>query len=137
MIGRRLAPAGLVRRLYSAAALGLIAGVPLVAFGIGFSRLLEVAAVALLATSMAGIALVALVGVVPGMRRPLARALLAISALAGLLTMALALLYALGGRAGIGLTIPQMAQLHGGANALGLALCGLLAWTLEQERTAI
>ena len=71
------------------------------------------------------------------MRRPLARALLAISALAGLLTMALALLYALGGRAGIGLTIPQMAQLHGGANALGLALCGLLAWTLEQERTAI
>jgi hypothetical protein len=133
MIGRRLAPSGLARRIYSAAALGLLAGVPLVALGISFSRQLEVAAVALLATSMAAIALVALVKVVPGVRRPLARALLAISALAGLMTMALAIIYALGGRAGVVLTIPQMAQLHGGANAFGLALCGLLAWTLEAE----
>jgi hypothetical protein len=81
--------------------------------------------------SVLALALLELFAVVPLIERSLARALLAISALASVATMLLAAGYALGGIIGLALTIPQMVLAHGVVNAFGLVLCGLLAWTLE------
>jgi protein-S-isoprenylcysteine O-methyltransferase Ste14 len=71
-------------------------------------------------------------GVIPSLRTRAARALLAVSSAAVLACMALAGVYALGEYLRTGwLSIPEMARTHGALNALGFALCGLLAWTLE------
>jgi hypothetical protein len=132
LAGRRLrvgAPAALV--LFRLVAVGIIAGVPLVALGITFSRELELVAVLLLVASVLTLALLELLAVVPLIERHVARALLAISALASVVTMLLAAGYVLGGMIGLALTIPQMVVAHGVVNAFGLVLCGLLAWTLE------
>jgi YndJ-like protein len=112
-------------------AAGVIAGVPLVALGITFSRELEILAVLLLASSVLALALLTLVAVVPRLARRAARVLLAVSALASVATMLLAVGYVGGSRAGLALTIPQMVLAHGVVNSFGLVLCGLLAWTLE------
>jgi hypothetical protein len=48
--------------------------------------------------------------------------------------MVLAAGYALAGSTGRTLTIPRMAWSHGVANAFGLMLCGLLAWTVQSRR---
>ena len=110
---------------------GMIAGVPLVALGITFSRVLEILAVLLLTSSVLALALLTLIAVVPRLVRRDARALLVISALASVVTMLLAAGYAGGSTIGLALTIPQMVLAHGAVNAFGLVLCGLLAWTLE------
>jgi hypothetical protein len=112
-------------------AAGMIAGVPLVALGITFSRVLEILAVLLLVSSVLALALLTLVAVVPLLARRSARALLALSALASVATMLLAAGYAGGSFVGLALTIPQMVLAHGAVNAFGLVLCGLLAWTIE------
>ncbi|MEO7913206.1 MAG: YndJ family transporter [Roseiflexaceae bacterium] len=119
-------------RIFRLVAAGLIAGVPLVALGITFSRLLELLAVLLLASSVLGLALLTLVVIVSGLARYAARVLLAISALASIATMLLAVGYAGGSMLGFALTIPQMVLSHGAVNAFGLVLCGLLAWTIER-----
>ena len=132
LAGRRLrvgAPA--VRGSFRLVAAGLIAGVPLVALGITFSRVLEILAVLLLVSSVLALALLTLLAVVPLLARRAARALLAISALASVATMLLAAGYAGGSFVGLALTIPQMVVMHGAVNAFALVLCGLLAWTLE------
>jgi len=132
LAGRRLragAPAawGSFRLL----AAGLIAGVPLVALGITFSRVLEILAVLLLVSSVLAFALLTLLALVPQLVRRAARVLLVISALASVATMLLAAGYAGGSFVGLALTIPQMVVAHGAVNAFGLVLCGLLAWTIE------
>ena len=110
LAGRRLrVGVPLSWRSFRLIAAGLIAGVPLVALGITFSRVLEILAVLLLASSV----------------------LLALSALASIATMLLAAGYAGGSIVGLALTIPQMVLAHGAVNAFGLVLCGLLAWTIE------
>jgi hypothetical protein len=130
--GRRLrAGAPLMWSIFRLVAAGMIAGVPLVALGITFSRVLEILAVLLLVSSVLALALLTLVAVVPLVARLDARALLAVSALASIATMLLAAGYAGGSFVGLALTIPQMVLAHGVVNALGLVLCGLLAWTLE------
>ncbi len=118
-------------RSFRLIAAGLIAGVPLVALGITFSRVLEILAVLLLASSVLLLALLTLVAVVPSLARRAARVLLAISALASIATMLLAAGYAGGSMVGLALTIPQMVLAHGAVNAFGLVLCGLLAWAIE------
>jgi hypothetical protein len=61
-----------------------------------------------------------------------ARALVAISTLSLVLGMLLVAVYAIGDAMGHAwLTVPQMGRAHGGINALGFALCGLLGWALE------
>ena len=120
-----------VWRIFRVVAAGMIAGVPLVALGITFSRVLEILAVLLLASSVLALALLTLVAVVPRLARRDARVLLAISALTSVVTMLLAAGYASGSSVGLALTIPQMVLAHGVVNAFGLVLCGLLAWTLE------
>jgi hypothetical protein len=132
LAGRRLrSGAPMVWGSFRLVAAGLIAGVPLVALGITFSRALEILAVLLLASSVLALALLTLGAVVPQLARRAARALLAISALASVATMLLAVGYAGGSIVGLALTIPQMVLAHGALNAFGLVLCGLLAWTLE------
>jgi hypothetical protein len=132
LTGRRLrAGAPLTWSIFRLVAAGMIAGVPLVALGISFSRVLEILAVLLLVASVLVLALLTLGAVVPQVARRDARALLAISALASIVTMLLAAGYAGGSVVGLALTIPQMVLAHGVVNAFGLVLCGLLAWTLE------
>jgi hypothetical protein len=138
LAGRRLrmgAPLG--RGLFRLVALGIIAGVPLVALGITFSRTLEILAVLLLVASVLALAILTLIAVVPRVERRGAQALLAISALASVATMLLAAGYAAGGPLGLALTIPQMVVAHGLVNAFGLALCGLLAWSLEESKATL
>ena len=132
LAGRRLrAGAPAVWRIFRLVAAGLIAGVPLVALGITFSRVLEILAVLLLTSSVLALAILTLVAIVPQLARRAARVLLAISALASVATMLLAAGYAGGSMVGLALTIPQMVLAHGAVNAFGLVLCGLLAWMLE------
>ncbi len=132
LAGRHLrASAPLSWRSFRLIAAGLIAGVPLVALGITFSRVLEILAVLLLASSVLLLALLTLVAVVPRLARRAVRVLLAISALASIATMLLAAGYAGGSMVGLALTIPQMVLAHGAVNAFGLVLCGLLAWAIE------
>jgi YndJ-like protein len=132
LAGRRLrAGAPGVWGIFRLVVAGMIAGVPLVALGITFSRVLEILAVLLLTSSVLALALLTLVAVVPRLARRDARALLVISALASVVTMLLAAGYAGGSTVGLALTIPQMVLAHGAVNAFGLVLCGLLAWTLE------
>jgi len=133
-----LAGRALPGRVARMAALGVIAGVPLVAAGITASQL---GAGPLLETAAAGIT--ALAGLLTAWlhlrlaagasSRPpfLARLLWAVAGLALGLGMVLAALY--GSRAYLStpwLDVPLMWALHGTANGLGFALCGLLAWTL-------
>ena len=132
LAGRRLrVGAPVAWRIFRLVAAGMITGVPLVALGITFSRVLEILGVLLLASSVLLLALLTLVAVVPQLARRAAGVLLAISALASIATMLLAAGYAGGSMVGLALTIPQMVLAHGAVNAFGLVLCGLLAWTIE------
>lgn len=141
--------AGLVQRevffwrLASRAGVGVLLGVPAVALGITFTQLgwgrsLEAAAGCGLA--LAGMA-VAILQVRLGLdvKRPLAtRVLLAISGASLFFAMVLAVLYALrtSATAVPWLGLPQMRLVHGTINALGFALCGVLAWRRMGEGRA-
>jgi YndJ-like protein len=60
--------------------------------------------------------------------------LLRISALSLVAGMMLVGVYAVGEFTGrYWLLVPEMARFHGTANALGFALCGLLAWTFASR----
>ncbi len=126
-------------RLASAASLGVVAGVPLVAAGITATQLgagfhLEMAAswwLALAAAASAALHLRLALEAGPSRR---VRVLWVLSALSLLFGMTLAALY--GSRAFLPLArldIPGMALLHGTANAFGFALCGVLGWWLYQH----
>lgn len=66
------------------------------------------------------------------------RVLLATSAVALVLTMLLALDWAVGEAAGVAhLPLSWMAATHGVGNALGFALCGIIAWRRMRLRTGI
>jgi hypothetical protein len=116
-----------------AAAVGVVAGVPLVALGITLSafgvRLLEWLAAWFLVGACVPLAVLQLkLASRPG--RP-GRVLLAVAGLSLLAGMGLAALYAWGNYWGPAwLDIPLMARTHGALNALGFALPGLLAWNL-------
>ena len=125
LAGRELV-AGL---LYRCVVAGTIAGSPLLAAGITLSPGLELFAAALLALSLwafAGLLLARLrLAARPG------RALLAVSALALLPSMAFALAYAWGEYTGQPLVaLSWVVRIHGTLNALGFGLCGLAGWTL-------
>jgi hypothetical protein len=111
-------------------AASVILGTPLIAAGISASPVVEVAGVVLLVAGLWALALLTLVAVVPRLRPRRVQGLLAVSALALLGGMLLAGLYAVSKFAGAPLLdIPRMVALHGGLNALGFVLCGLLGWT--------
>jgi uncharacterized protein (UPF0548 family) len=119
-------------RALHAAAVGTVAGTPLLAMGFTFSPALQTGAALLLSASL----LLHGAGVL-ARRSSLAPrrggGLLGVSAVAVLASMTLAVVYALGERTGQWwLTIPQMAASHGVLNALGFSLCGLTAWTVHR-----
>jgi hypothetical protein len=140
LLGRRVAsvqPAAWP--LFRLIAAGVIAGIALVATGITLARytpLVEVAAALVFAASLLGLAALTLsIGWRAIISRP-ARMLLAISAASLIVTMLFAGGYALGSFLGIPIVgIPRMVQVHGWLNAIGFALCGLLAWTIEKRDT--
>ncbi len=114
--------------IYRAAAVGIMAGPPLVALGITFAASLEVVAAAVLASSLTALAWLVLRPIRRSIADRSARAALTISALASVWAMFFALLYALSAFAGnLLVSIPTMALIHGVANAL-FALGGLIGW---------
>ncbi|MDQ6834346.1 MAG: YndJ family protein [Chloroflexota bacterium] len=134
LAGQRLAALPLnrpIRHAYRAVAAGVCVGSPLVAIGTTAAPLIEVCAVLVLASSLVGLALLVLACIVPRLRPLLGRALLTVSSSAVLVSMLLAVVYAISN--GIGrplLSVGQMERVHGTANAMGFVLCGLLAWSV-------
>lgn len=135
LIGRTI-QTGIARKVYLAAATGVIAGPPLVAAGITLSRPVEVFSAVTLATSLFLLAMLKMFFVAPK-APPLPRLLLILSAMSVIVTMIFACLYAFGRFAGLEtISIPLMVQVHGISNALGFVLCGLLAWSLIEHQSA-
>lgn len=114
----------------------IIAGTPIVAIGITLSSGLIGFIGAIIISSglwlLAGIVMARIVGAVSSWT---IRILFFISCTASSLSMVLACFYAysLVSKKLI-INIPQMAQFHGTANAIGFVLCGLLAWTLLHKK---
>jgi hypothetical protein len=101
---------------------------PLVAAGITFSPLLELIGAAELATSLAILALLIIFVTIKGITYRIGRILLTVSAICLIIGMGFTYLYAVSEFSGYYLVIiPQMVRFHGIANALGFALCSLLA----------
>jgi hypothetical protein len=123
---------------YRIATLVVCAGIPLTAIGITTTHAVEATAAVMLACGML-VASALLVAVVPRRAAPrsiVAAALFALAGLALLGTMGLAATFALTSSAGRSstfsgpLSVQTMIDLHGGGNALGFALCALVALTL-------
>ncbi len=124
------------RRLYRVAALVVCAGVPLTAIGILTNHTIEAAGAVFLALGML-CACVVLVVYVSRRAYPISRAaavLYVVSGLVLLLTMSLAMTFALTSSAGRGanlhagpIAIQTMIDFHGAVNAFGFALSGLVA----------
>ncbi len=132
LAGRKI-KTGIARKVYLAAASGVIAGPPLVAAGITLSRSVEVFSAVTLALCLFILAMLTMFVLAPKMK-PLPRLLLILSAMSVVVTMMFACLYAFGRFAGIEtVMIPLMAQVHGISNALGFVLCGLLAWIIANQ----
>ena len=120
-------------RLFTASALGILGGTPLLAVGFVFSPALKLAAVFLLVAALAGVAVLQL-RALPRLKRRMSKVLLALSSAAVLAGMAVAGLYEIGFFTGRGwLSIPEVARVHGPLNGLGFAVAGLMAWTLERR----
>lgn len=68
----------------------------------------------------------------------LVQALLTVSAICLIIGMGFTYLYALSEFSGANwVIIPHMIRFHGMANALGFALCGLLAWNILQPQPSM
>lgn len=117
---------------YQATAVGVIISPIVLALGITFSPLLEIIAAWALAGSLVGQAVIMLTLIRPQHRHPIGRFLLSVSAVSLLVTMGLAVTYALGEFFAYPLVvIPRMVEIHGLLNVFGFAFCGLVAWILQ------
>lgn len=124
-----LAMDGARRRAAGAVLIALLAGPLLTAAGFTFSPFLQVLGAVVLTLALWTLAALTIELVVSGDHERATRALLGVSALAVLAPMALAVQWAAAQQLPIGaLSIPDMALIHGTANALGFALLGLLGW---------
>lgn len=131
----RTAPS--TRRLYGIAACGIIAGPILVALGITLSSIVEVLSAVILAISVTIFAIISLTRIAPLLSERRARILLRISAIASIVAMLFALLYAISSYLEQTLiSIPEMAIVHGCVNAL-FALAGLLSWSIIRPQPLI
>ncbi len=118
-------------RAYSVAALLVVAGVPLTAAGIYASPLMEWLSATALALGVLLLSSLILRSAAPRAfrsRRYFAGALLVVSGLSSVVSMAYASLYAAGAFRGTPLPIREMILFHGWWNALGFAGAGLVAW---------
>ena len=124
-------------RIAAATTVVIVAGILLIAIGITFSPIVEVAAAAVFTVAVVGFAAIVLRKVVPTVPR-LPGALLTISALSLFWTMALALAFAYGQLPGTDpiVSIPAMVRWHGSVNAVGFALPAMLAFRLLDTGSA-
>ncbi|HEV2912484.1 MAG TPA: YndJ family protein [Pyrinomonadaceae bacterium] len=124
------------KRVSRVICIAVVAGTPLVAFGITFSPGLALAGAVVIALGLLLLAALVVWRVVPLLSsRSGAQLLLIMSSASSSLAMVLACLYAYSIVAGrLIINIPQMAMLHGVANALGFSLCGLIAWSFVRPR---
>ena len=136
LAGRRLRiRGGPPWRLFPPTALVVIAGPALVALGIAGVSPLEAPAAIVFAVGTGTAATLTLVGVVPDTSALLARGLLALSSVAAIGAMLLAVVYA--GTNALGqavLSLEDMARFHGLTNALGYTFCGVVAWNLRPRQ---
>jgi hypothetical protein len=130
----------LVARAYAVTTLVVLLGIPLVAVGITLGHALELPSAALLGMGMLGtMAWLARAGVARLTRRDGSGALLLVSGLALVLSMALAVAFAATGSATRGAGVPwipyeTMAAVHGSSNAIAFAACAMLAFTWRPPR---
>ena len=131
LAGRTLTSGGPARGLFQLAAVGIIAGTPIVATGITLSPSVALVGAIVISLGLVMLAIVTFVWVIRSLRSLPAQLLLGVSAVSSAFGMVLACLYAysLVTKTPI-IDIPRMAMTHGVVNALGFALCGLLAWSL-------
>ncbi|MFE2933154.1 YndJ family protein [Streptomyces sp. NPDC059278] len=133
--------AGLVCRVADSAAgrfaaLSVPLGTLLVLIGYFIGDWAELAGAAVLTAGMWTVALLTWRSVRTGQRDRITRTLLAVSSAVLAVTMVLALSWALGEAAGIPHpSLTWMAATHGLGNALGFALCSVLAWQRLRDRT--
>jgi uncharacterized protein (UPF0548 family) len=127
LVGRALN--GRFPRAFAIAAVLVMFSSSVIGFGILLSQLIETTAVFSLSIGMWLIAALTLAGLVPTVKPLPLRIALALSALAPLASMPLALLYSLGELVDVSwITIPEMIASHGRINALGIGLLGGLSW---------
>ncbi|MEV6164783.1 YndJ family protein [Streptomyces sp. NPDC052052] len=118
------------------AALSVPSGTLLVLIGYFIGDWAELAGSVVLTTGMWTVALLTWGSIRDGQHDRITRLLLATSSAVLAVTMALALSWALGEASGLPHpTLTWMAATHGLGNALGFALCSLLAWQRLHHRT--
>lgn len=112
----------------------VVTGSPLMALGfVVHQPWMRTVAAFILGGALAAFAVITLVRL-PRIESRAAQIPLAISALAIVASMWLAVIYTLGDLRGeVWISIPQMARTHGLLNAFGFSLCGLIGWTLVQR----
>ena len=126
---------GKLATMSSAAALLVVAGVPITAGGIATrSGLLTIVGPVLLATGVLTIAALTAVAIAPRIESAMARWLLWLSAAGVVVPMLLAVDYAISRIFPVpALDLRAMALIHGDLNALAFSLAGLLGWTIAQR----
>ncbi len=124
-------------RIFSVASFGTVFAVVLVALGITLDHTVEVIAAWVLAACVVVVAITTL-GEARHAESPLARALLLMSGLAGLMPAALAAHFAWTGFARLSdAAFERMVLWHGLVNAVGFVGCGLLGLYVELRRRSI
>lgn len=114
---------------------GIVLGTPLVAAGITFSPTLALTGALIVTIGLGLLAALVIAMVVPKLHSRVAQVLLWIASISSLGAMVLACLYAYSiVTHTLIIDIPHMAMTHGLLNSFGFALCGLLAWTVNELR---
>ena len=129
---------GNLATLSSAAALLVVAGVPITAAGVATrSGVLTVVGPVLLAAGVLGIAALTALAIAPLVDSTIARWLLWLSAAGVVVPMLLAVDYAIGRVFPVpALDLRAMALIQGDLNALVFSLAGLLGWTIARRERA-
>lgn len=118
------------QRLYTAVTIIIIISPMTVAIGITYSRIIEFVAVIIYLTAFYLYGYLVLTAT---FKNVMAKALVSLSALILLLTIAFSLYYAYGRvTSSLTLSIDQMVWIHGVVNALGVLLPALIGWSLEK-----
>ena len=124
-------------RVNRLAAVGVIAGTPLLAAGFVLATWLKVIAAILLLGGL-GVICARVVRVMPHIRNPAAQLLLTVSCVSAIGAALPALVYVTGEVTGRDwISIPTMTNSHGVLNGLGFSLCGLLGWRILESGPSV
>lgn len=138
LAGRTLGASRPARILFRFAAIGIVAGTPLVAAGITFSPALALIGAIVISLGLVLLAMVVMGWIVRSSALLPARILFATSSISSTAAMILACVYAYSiVEKKLILDIPRMAMTHGIVNAFGFTLCGLLGWTIVKPKPRV